>query len=411
MTQVVSIRLQLLHHLRFCLILSVCFAWALCSLAPIWKYLSHPKAVVATAIGVSLISLGMYWLDRLNRRRRQISLRWFLLLFLVLTAAFYALYPISLKHTLNSGSDREDALHIELSAIRQHRYPYDARTFLGNPPTPLPGALLLAVPFFAVGHIAWQNFLWLALFFYFTIHFFRYRATALFFLAVFLLFSPSNLSDFTAGGDYLTNFFYVAIAITIFIRSLGRPLYVSIPAAVFVGLTLSSRSIYVVVLVPVLAIALQHITRSRAAILFGIILAAAAAVTVPIFWPHPLANLLRQLSQNPGKLRYIPGALHPQWTLPLLGFAVISISLFTQMDIRRLFLIFSISSFVMLAPPITMLAIHMGKLPYECSYLSISALPFSLWALSRYEHIPKATLNSSGSSCVVSEPQSATTIS
>ena len=34
----------------------------------------------------------------------QISAGWLLLLFLILTAAFAVLYPISLKHTLNGGS-------------------------------------------------------------------------------------------------------------------------------------------------------------------------------------------------------------------------------------------------------------------------------------------------------------------
>ena len=92
---------------------------------------------------------------------------------LALTAAFAVLYPISLKHTLNVGSDREDALRIELNAVRHHQYPYGTHTFLGNPPTPLPGAMLLAALFFTIGHIAWQNFLWLALFFLFAVHFFR----------------------------------------------------------------------------------------------------------------------------------------------------------------------------------------------------------------------------------------------
>jgi hypothetical protein len=81
--------------------------------------------------------------------------------------------------------------------------------------------------------------------------------------------------------------------------------------------------------------------------------------------------------------------------LPFLGFIVICVSFFVRMDMRRLFLIFSISSFAMIAPPVVTLAVHMRKLPYECSYLSISVLSFSLWALSRYEgnlaHLALAT--------------------
>jgi hypothetical protein len=371
---------------RFPLILSVCLAWVLISAAPIWKYLTHTKAIAAIALGLLSIALGMSWLAQLNRRQRQISPGWLVLLFLMLAAAFAVLYPISLQHTLNIGSDREDALRIELSAVRHHQYPFDARTFLGNPPTPLPGAMLLATPFFAIGHIAWQNFLWLALFFFFTLHFFRYRATALFFLAVFLLFAPGNLSDFTSGGDYLTNFFYVSIAVALFLRSLDRSIYHSLPAALFLGVTLSSRIIYVVVLVPLLALTLQRTSRSRTAVLFGIVLVAAAAVTLPVFMPHPFTHLLQQLDQNSVKLRYLPAALHSQWTLPSLAILIACIAFFVRMDLPRLFLIFSISSFVMLAPFVVTFAFHAEKLRYVFFYLSISALSFSLWALSRYEH-------------------------
>ena len=125
-------------------------------------------------LGVVMIVLGMHWLDRLNRRQHQIGLGWFVILFVAFIAAFAVLYPISLRHTLNSGSDREDALRVELDAVVHHRYPYDARTFLGNPPTPLPGAMLLAAPFFAMGDIAGQNLFWLAFFLVFTGRFFDF---------------------------------------------------------------------------------------------------------------------------------------------------------------------------------------------------------------------------------------------
>jgi hypothetical protein len=376
---------------RSLLVFSICAAWAFISWAPIYKYLTYGKATAAMLLGILFIALGMHWLDRLNQQQRQVSAGWFVLLFLILTAAFAVLYPISLKHTLNVGSDREDALRIELNAIRHHQYPYDAHTFLGNSPTPLPGAMLLTAPFFALGHIAWQNFLWFALFFVFTIRFFRHRTTALFFLAVFLLLAPANLSDFTSGGDYLTNFFYLAIAVALFIRSLDRAFYACIPAALFLGVTLSSRIIYAVILIPLLALTLQRISRSRTIALFVIVLIAAAAVTLPIFAPHALTHLLQQLGQNATKLRYIPTALHPRWTLPLLAVIVACTTFFVHMNFPRLFLTFSITSFVMLAPFVVTFALHSEKLRYNFSYLSICTLSFSLWALSRYERISVRT--------------------
>ena len=371
---------------RTLLVTGICSAWALTSVAPLFKYLSPPLATSAVVLGFLAIAAGMSYLNRLNLNPRQIGAGWFLLLFLALTAAFAVLYPISLKHTLNIGSDREDALRIELQAVTHHRDPYAARTFLGNPPTPLPGAMLLAAPFFAVGHIAWQNFLWLALFFFFAVRFFRYRATALFYLAVFLLFAPGHLSDFTAGGDYLTNFFYIAIAIALFDRSLNRSFYTAIPAALFLGVALSSRIVYGVILIPLLAITLQRISRLRAATLFLVTLLAACAVTLPFFAPKPLPHLLQQLQQNATKLRYIPAAAHPQWTLPLLAILVSCTAFFIRMNLPRLFLIFSGASFIILAPFVFSFALTSNKLRYAFFYLSVSTLSFSLWALSRYEH-------------------------
>ena len=393
---------------RLLLTLSVCLAWALTSAAPLWKYLAPARATAAIALGLLCIALGMYCLNHLNRRHRQISIAWFFLLFLALTTAFAILYPISLKHTLNIGSDREDALRLELTAVRHHQYPYAGYTFLGNPPTPLPGAMLLAAPFFAIGHIAWQNFLWLALFFLFAIRFFRYRATALFFLAVFLLFSPGNLSDFTSGGDYLTNFFYITIAVALFVRSLGRHWFsISILAALFLGLTLSSRIIYLVVLIPLFALTLQRTSSRRTAALrtvalFAVILLAAAAVTLPFFAPHPITHLLEQLDQNSRKLRFMPAGLHPQWTLPLLAVIVSCTAFSIRMNLPHLFLIFSAAAFVMLAPFVVSFALHAEQLRYAFFYLTACTLPFSLWALSKFEQV--ATSGPINSAPLDSEP-------
>jgi hypothetical protein len=373
---------------RFLLVFSVCAAWATISWAPLYRYLNHGKATAALSLGVLFIALGMHWLDRLNRREREIGTGWFLLLFVLLAAVFAVLYPISLKSDIRVRSDREDALRVELSAVRQHLYPYDGRTFLGNPPTPLPGAMLLATPFFAIGHIAWQNLLWLALFIVFVVRFFRRRATALFFLAVFVLLAPANLSDFTSGGDYLTNFIYFAIAIDLFVRTLDRPGPIRLLAALFLGVTLPSRVIYPFALIPLLALSLQRTSRARTLVSFVVVLATAAAVTLPVFTPHPLHHLLLQLDQNATKLRYIPSLLHPRWTLPLLAVAVGCSSFWVRMDLPRLLLTFCLTSLIVLAPFVVSFAITSAKLRFNFSYLSVCVLSFVLWALSRYEGMP-----------------------
>ena len=97
-----------------------------------------------------------------------------------------------------------------------------------------------------------------------------------------------------------------------------------------------------------LALTLQRTSRSRTIALFVIVLI--AAVTLPIFAPHPLTHLQQQLGQNAIKLRYIPSSLHPRWTLPVIAVIVACTTFFVRMDFPRLFFTFSITSFVMLAP-------------------------------------------------------------
>jgi hypothetical protein len=325
----------------------------------------------------------MTTLDRLNRRRHQLSAGWLVLLFLVLSGAFAVLHSISLKHPI---SDREDALRLELIAVCNHQYPYDVRTFLNNPPTPLPGSLLLAAPFYLLGHVAWQNVLWCGAFFFFALRYFRFRATALFFLAVSLLFSPGNLNEFTSGGDFLTNFFYVSIAVAIFIRLLDRSFYAWVPASLFLGVTLSSRILFPPILVPLLALALQRTSRPRVAASFAIILVACAVVSLPIFAPHPIARFMQvELGQNATKLRFIPSALHPQWTIPLAAAIVACAAFLIRMDLPRLFLVYSAVNFVMLAPFVVSSILHSDWRQIE--YLGICAMSYSLWALFQYESL------------------------
>jgi len=73
---------------RFLLTLSICLAWALTSIAPIWKYLAHTQAAAAIVLGLFSIALGMYWLDRLNRKQQQIS-----------NACSYSSFSVSQPHS------------------------------------------------------------------------------------------------------------------------------------------------------------------------------------------------------------------------------------------------------------------------------------------------------------------------
>jgi hypothetical protein len=190
-----------------------------------------------------------------------------------------------------------------------------------------------------------------------------------------------HLSDLTSGGDYLTNFFYVSIAVALFYSSLRTSIYASIPGALFLGVTLSSRIIYALILIPLLALTSQRTSRARTGLLFLLILLAACAVTLPIFTPHPLQKLLEQLQQNAIELRYIPGPIHPQITLPLLAVLLSCLSFSLPMNLPRLFLFFSVATFILLAPFVATFALYSSMLRYAFFYLCLDPLLFALGAL------------------------------
>jgi hypothetical protein len=80
----------------------------------------------------------------------------------LLVTAFALGPPPALDHALGVGSDRADALGVALARLADGQYPYAATTYLGNPISPLPGALALAAPFWwLTGDAGTQNVVWL----------------------------------------------------------------------------------------------------------------------------------------------------------------------------------------------------------------------------------------------------------
>jgi hypothetical protein len=368
-------------------------AWALASARELAKFLPLPLAALALAAGAAAVALALLGLRRLLRSGRDLSPLWLAALFLVLVAAFAVLYPVAQQHIRpGQGSDREDALRVELAAALHHQDPYAARTFLHNRPTPLPGAFWLALPFYLLGHVAWQNLFWTAMFLLFAARFFRRRATALCLLTVFLLCAPTCLEELVTGGDYLTNCFYVLIAAALLLAGMRRSLPAGLAAGAFLGATLCSRACFPLLLIPLLALALQQFPRRRVLAAFAAVLASAAAVTLPWFQPHPLSQLRGQLALSAAKLAGLPPAMHASVLLPALALAIGCAAFFVRMTFSRALLLFSAGTFMVFAPPAAARIFIYARLHAirwqalsSLEFLTVPALCFALWAFHRLE--------------------------
>lgn len=363
-------------------------ACSLVGFAPITKYIHGPElALFAAAIALCVI-LAMLWL-RFRRLYAAGDLKiWSLAIFWCAFALlFFILFPLASRHTLGPGSDRADALRISASALVHGHFPYRATTYLGNPITPLPGAIIFATPFFLLGKVSVQNLLWLALFLLFGAWYFRSRSSAIIYTLILLGASASNLDDFVVGGDFVVNAFYVCVAMALVIASHEqiRALWRPIAAAAFLGLAIDSRPIYIVVVPLLVAYVLQHRGWRSAIRLLLVSGAVALSLSLPFYLYDPAHFSPLHLRD---KLDFFPNWFHAVWIVPALALPVSCSGFWIRLTRSRVFLLTGFSLLVMLDPP-AMMAWFLAPFTLwawlQLSLLSIPAIFLSLCILAKFE--------------------------
>ena len=370
------------------LLISLC--WAVCSVGQLTKYFNENAVffLLAGVLGIAAILSGLRWLQ--SGRRAHIHWAWFAVFWVTMVALYAVLYPIAQSHIYGPGSDGEDALRIAASQMLQHHFPYYLHTYLGNAITPMPGALMLAVPFLLIGRVSLQNPVWLAFFIFFCVRFFRFRSTALAFLLVILLAGVDVMDDFVVGYDYSINTLYICVAVFFFLRTFeeDEKRWQHILAGVFLGVTLSSRVVYVVIPPLVLAYMLQHGKGTIASLRsFVLPILTAIAITVPYYLYDPAH--FSPLFVN-GKLNFLPPeyAIILIFMLPALALLIACTGFFQRLNISRLFLIAGLAcAMILLSPGIIAVAIHQPENSMESIYYGKAAAIFvALWAFSGFEN-------------------------
>lgn len=207
---------------------------------------------------------------------------------IAIAVAFVFAFPAFNAQVPGQGSDRDDALNVAVNALLAGQYPYDRTTYLGNPVTPLPGALLLATPFVLLGNAAYQAVFWLVAW---CAAVFRAKpgaSTAL--LASAVACSPEALRETLTGGDFLANGIYVVLAIWLLACTFDghvRPRWHRSAAALLLAVALASRPHFSLVL-PVVAAAIAHGHGTpRALLAVGCLSLVAAAICVPFYLYAP----------------------------------------------------------------------------------------------------------------------------
>ncbi|MFT4114280.1 hypothetical protein [Silvibacterium sp.] len=352
------------------------------------KHLHGLGLGVFAAFLASVITAAMLWLRWRNLREPPFHGWWLLLPWLLFAVAFAVLFPLAHRHVMGgAGSDRDDALRVSAEALLYGKYIYSARTFLGNPVTPLPGAVLLAVPFYLLHTVGLENLFWLGVLLAFAASFFRSKATALIYVLLLLGTSTCTLDDFVVGGDFFINEVYVCVAMGVVIAAQERrsALWVQVAAEVFLGLAMDSRPVYIIALPLVVAYLWQKGLRTGAIRTAAVSGGTALAFSIPFYLYNPAEFAPLHVTH---KLDMIPESYHAAIVLPVLGLLIACSGFFLSLTRPKIYLLMALSMVVMLGfPGIVSWFLAPFTLDgwYGLGLVSTAATPFLLWLFSLYE--------------------------
>lgn len=262
----------------------------------IFKKVGYLPLILYITMAFCLLLAFLWVMSRVKTFFKPLSCLFVLsVLFVSLFVAYRVIHPLidtdgfRLAGINFGSSDGDDAIDLSISECVAGRYPYYAKTFLDNPITPMPGALLLAVPFFCLGDSALQNLFWLAVFFAAIAVY--HRSTCMAAILAFIVFglSPNVIYQVLQGGDYISNSIYVFTFCALLLESvrLRAPFWQSVLWAALLGLGLSSRLNFVIILPLVLSNLIRAGSARTAWTLSGMILASFCAITLPFFLYDP----------------------------------------------------------------------------------------------------------------------------
>ncbi len=168
----------------------------------------------------------------------------------MLLLLFLWLYPIATSGVFGGGSDRDEGLNIAVNALLNGDYPYYKVTYVpgiphelgldGNPISPMPGELLLSMPFVALfGNAAYQTFFWLGLTAFALQRLVKSQQVSVVLIFAMMCLLPNLLHESITGGDLLVNSLWVFIAFVGLLQA--KSTSARIGFVILMGLALSSR--------------------------------------------------------------------------------------------------------------------------------------------------------------------------
>jgi hypothetical protein len=264
------------------------------STAVLQKYLGLAGVIAYSIIAsLALFFLFKYRADliRLAAKVTERQVIWLsVFTWIIILIAFLVVYPIANAGVVGGGSDHDEALNIAATELLHGHYPYYPKTYLGNPISPLPGALFLAMPFVLLGNSAFQNFFWLIIFFVAMKAYLKDSRSALLLLWTVLALSPIVLYGLLTGNDYLSNSLYVLLFILWMTTTASQadhtPWKMTL-LAILLGIGLSSRANFVLLLPFVFSALVRNLGWKSAIRYLAITCITFLVITMPFYLYDP----------------------------------------------------------------------------------------------------------------------------
>ncbi|MEJ7624153.1 MAG: hypothetical protein WKF34_09185 [Pyrinomonadaceae bacterium] len=206
--------------------------------------------------------------------------------FAALAIIAIAFYPLANSGRFGGGSDADDALILAATELISGRYPFYPATYLGNAIAPLPGAVILAVPFVFAQLLPIQNVVWLAVFFLILRRELKSTSSALALFSLVLLLSPAIAQNLVTATDRTANAIYILAGAWMMITLVAagdRQTWKKALAAVFFGIALSSRSNFGLIAPLIFSYLVQN-AGWRTAWKYGALSALSALLVTLPFW-------------------------------------------------------------------------------------------------------------------------------
>ena len=286
-----------MKNIRSFLLFSFCLIWPSTA---IFKKLGYPLLFLYCLLAFSALVVCAYWLlprIRSYLTKPAISVSIVTVLLLSLSTAFFIIYPqIDINGFLLVGKkfgacDCDNGIKQGINSILHGRYPYYERSFLGGRLSPMPGAFLLAFPFYVLGMSAFQNIFWIGLFIGGIGLYFKSWLLASATLLAMLLLSPSMTYQVLIGADYIANTLYVLIFTALLFESTKKEALNrwSLLWAILLGIGLSSRANFMFITPLLFSALIKRIGFKQSFGLMTITGAAWCFVTLPFLF-YDIAN-------------------------------------------------------------------------------------------------------------------------